>query len=150
MADDDEGAAVVEFIFLSLVLMVPIVYLVLTLAEVQAAAFAAEAVARDASRAAVVAGVNALQDGASWGAAERAARDGAATSTALTLSDFDVDADSADVSLACSGSPCLAPGSDIDVRVSIEVRLPGIGALVPRAVVTVEAAGSSPVDGYVP
>ena len=48
----DEGSAVVEFIFLSLLLLVPIVYLVLALASVQSAAFAAEAVARDASRAA--------------------------------------------------------------------------------------------------
>ena len=68
----DEGSAVVEFVFLAIVLMVPVVYLVLTLARVQEATFAAEAVARDVSRAAVVGGVDALHDGASYSEAERA------------------------------------------------------------------------------
>ena len=150
MADDDSGAAVVEFIFLSLLLLIPVVYLVLTLAQVQAVAFAAEAVARDVSRSAVVGGVDALQDGESYAAAERAGRERADAALESTLADFKVDPDLAEVEVGCSTSPCFTPGSNVDVAVTIEVRLPGIGALVPRAVVTVDALGSSPVDGYLP
>ena len=150
MGSDDEGSAVVEFVFLSLLLLIPVVYLVLTLAQVQASAFAAEAVARDVSRAAVVGGVDALQDGASYASAERAARERADAALAVTLADFGVDSANAHVDLTCSSTPCLRPGSDVAVTVTIDVRLPGIGGLMPRAVVTVDASGSSPVDGYLP
>ena len=146
----DDGAALVEFVFLAIMLMVPLVYLVLTLAQVQGRTFAAEAVARDVSRAAVVAGVDALQEGASYPAAERAAREHAAAALEQTLADFHVDASDAEVVLSCSSTPCLAPGSDMEVDVTIEVRLPGIGALIPGALVTVTSSGSSPVDGYAP
>ena len=150
MARDDEGAAVVEFVFLAILLMVPIVYLVLTLARAQESAFAAEAVARDVSRAAVVGGVEALQDGATYAEAERAARERADAVLETTLDDFHLRASDAEVTLTCTSSPCLEPGSDVLVDVTIMVRLPGIGSLVPRAGVSLSSAGSSPVDGYSP
>jgi len=153
VADDwrtDEGSAVVEFIFLAVLLMVPIVYLVVSLAAVQSGAFAAEAVARDASRAAVVGGVDALRDGASVTSAERAARERAASVSAVTLADFRIDPPDAHVNLACSTDPCLTPGSDITVDVTVTVELPVIGALVPGAEVSVSSRASSPVDGYLP
>lgn len=146
----DEGSAVVEFVFLSLILLVPIVYLVLTLAAVQSAAFAAEAVVRDASRAAVVGGVDALQDGATYASAEAAARERASAAAQTTLNDFHVEQDDASVDLACSAQPCLTPGSDVTVVVAIRVSLPGIGSLVPRAQITLSSSGASPVDGYLP
>lgn len=146
----DEGSAVVEFIFLALLLMVPLVYLVLTLAALQSAAFAAEAVARDASRAAVVGGVDALRDGASDAAAERAGRERAATVVEATLADFGLDSQDVEIELACSSYPCLTPGSDMTVAVTIRVGLPGIGTLVPGARAEVSSEGSSPVDGYLP
>jgi hypothetical protein len=149
-SQSDEGSAVVEFVFLSLVLLVPIVYLVLTLAAVQSAAFAAEAVARDASRAAVVGGVDALQDGATYARAEEAARDRAAVAVQMTLKDFHVDEQDVSVDLACSASPCLTPGSDVTVTVAVRVALPGIGALVPGAQISLRSSGASPVDGYLP
>ena len=149
-ARGDDGSAVVEFVFLAIVLMVPVVYLVLTLARVQEAAFAAEAVARDVSRAAVVGGVDALQTGASYSDAEQAGRDRANAALATTLGDFHLDVSDADVDLACTAATCLTPGSDVTVAVSIDVALPGIGALVPRARITVSSSGSSPVDGYLP
>ena len=146
----DDGSAVVEFVFLAIVLMIPVVYLVLTLARVQEAAFAAEAVSRDVSRAAVVGGVDALRAGASNADAESAARERADAALATTLADFHLERDAADVHLACTADPCLTPGSDVTVSVSIEVSLPVIGALVSRARVSVDSTGSSPVDGYLP
>lgn len=142
----DAGAAVVEFVFLALLLMVPVVYLVVSLARVQEATFAAQAVARDASRAMVVGGVDALRDGASRSAAERAGREHVNAVTELTLADFRID--DAHVSLACTNGPCLEPGSDVVVDVTVRVSLPVIGPLLPGDAVTVHAASASPVDGY--
>ena len=47
----DEGRAIVEFIAVGLLVLVPIVYLVVTLGRVQAAAFAVSTAAREAGRA---------------------------------------------------------------------------------------------------
>jgi Flp pilus assembly protein TadG len=144
----DDGAAIVEFVFLAIVLMVPMVYLVLTLARVQADAFAAEAAVRDASRAAVVGGIDALRDGTSGMQAERLARERADAVLGVTLTDFHVAPSDVDVELTCSGGPCLAPGTAVVVAVTIRAHLPGIASLVPAATARVSATGSSPVDGY--
>lgn len=146
----DNGSAVVEFVFLAVVLMIPVVYLVLSLGRVQEAAFAAEAVSRDVSRAAVVGGVDALQEGSSYREAERAGRERAAAALATTLADFHVNPTDATVDLACTADPCFTPGSDVTVAVTIDVELPLIGAVLPQAHVTVSSSGSSPVDGYLP
>ncbi|MGC4174649.1 hypothetical protein [Demequina sp.] len=146
----DDGSAVVEFVFLSIVLMIPIVYLVLCLGAVQSAAFAAEAVARDASRAAVVGGVDALREGASYSRAEETGRERASAVAQTTLEDFHLVSDDVDMDLRCTGSPCLEPGSDVEVSVTVHVSLPGLGALLPGAVVSVDSQGTSPVDGYLP
>lgn len=144
----DDGAAIVEFVFLAVVLMVPMVYLVLTLARVQGDAFAAEAAVRDASRAAVVGGIDALRAGASGQDAERLARARADAVLGVTLADFHVARSDVDVTLTCTGGPCLAPGSAVVVAVTIRAHLPGISSLVPAASVRVSATGSSPIDGY--
>ena len=47
----DSGRAIVEFVFLGVLMLVPLVYLVLTLATVQAAAYSATTAAREAGRA---------------------------------------------------------------------------------------------------
>ena len=43
---DEGGSAVVEFVFLAVLLMVPLFYLVMTLSRVQAGAYAASTAAR--------------------------------------------------------------------------------------------------------
>jgi hypothetical protein len=55
----DEGNAVVEFIWLSVLLLVPLVYVVLTAFSVQRAAFAETTAARNAARAYATAGSDA-------------------------------------------------------------------------------------------
>ncbi len=47
----ESGRAIVEFVFLGTLLLVPLVYLIMTLAQVQAAAYGATAAAREAGRA---------------------------------------------------------------------------------------------------
>lgn len=143
---DDAGAAVVEFVFVAVLLMVPVVYLIVALAHIQGATFAAQAAARDGSRAAVVGGVDALREGGTSPEAERAARRHAGAVMAVTLADFRVGDSAFEVS--CTSSPCLEPGGDVVVDVTVTVELPVIGSLLPSAAVTVSSSSSSPVDGY--
>lgn len=55
----EEGSAVVEYVGLSVVLLLPIVYLILTVFDVQRSAFAAGQAAREAGRAFATAGSSA-------------------------------------------------------------------------------------------
>ena len=114
--DPESGAALVEFLGTAVLLLVPLVYLVLTVAQVQAGAFAVEGAAREAGRAMVTADSSAA-------GAERAQ---AAAGIAFTDQGFDV-GDGA-VSLECSADPCLTPGSSVGVRTRLEVPLPFVPA----------------------
>src|SRR6476661_4230607 len=51
MAPTERGSAVVEFVFLAVLLMVPLFYLVMVLARLQAGAYAVSGAAREAGRA---------------------------------------------------------------------------------------------------
>jgi hypothetical protein len=58
--DDEDGSAIVEFVWLAVLLMIPLVYVVLTVLSVERAAFATTAAARAAARAYATAGSDAL------------------------------------------------------------------------------------------
>ncbi|WP_426594889.1 pilus assembly protein [Cellulomonas sp. McL0617] len=137
---DDDGSAIVEFLGLALVLMVPLVYLVLVLGRLEAASFAAEGAAREAARTYVVADT----------AQEGSARAAAAAGIALRDQGFDDDPVDA-LTLSCSSTPCLAPGSDVAARIDLVVPLPFVPAFVRRVVpleVPVSAQRVAPVDAY--
>lgn len=138
---DDAGSAVVEFLAVALLLLVPTVYLVLVLGRLQGATFAAEAAAREAGRAFTTAA----------GPADGAPRAVAAVGLALGDQGFD-DVDPADaLSITCSADPCLAPGSSVLVRVSFDVDLPLVPSFVRSAVplaVPVGAEQVAPVDDF--
>lgn len=148
----DEGGAIVEFLGLSLLLLVPLLYLVVALARIQAAAYGSEFAARESSRGAVVAGVQALERGASLGqATDVASRRGNAIA-ALAADDFGFDFDGATrVTFACDPQPCLSPGSDIVTMVEVTVGLPGVPGFVSSWLplgVTVSSTAASSVDGF--
>ena len=69
-AADDRGSAVVEFVILAVVLLVPLIYLVLCLARVQAGSYAVAQAAREAGRAFVTA----ADDGSAEARSRAAAR----------------------------------------------------------------------------
>ena len=129
----------VEFLGVALILLIPLVYLVVTLGRVQAGAFAAEGAARDAVRAMVTA----------ESAAAGAARAEAAVGIALTDQGFARDAGA--LTLECSGSPCLTPGGSVGAVVRVEVPLPLLPDVargwVPLSV-PVEATRTGIVDEY--
>jgi Flp pilus assembly protein TadG len=147
---DDDGAAAVEFLALTLVLLLPILYLVVAVTRVQAGAYAAEGAAYAAARAAVVTGLDALDAGLEPAAATEAARESAALAAEVVAEDFGIGA--ARVELDCDAQ-CLSAGSTVRARVEIDVALPGVPAFVSAVIparVTLDATAASPVDGYVP
>lgn len=137
--DSEHGSAMVEFLGVALILLIPLVYLVVTLGRVQAGAFAAEGAAREAVRAMVSA------DSSAVGAARADAAVG------IALSDQGFSHGSWSLSLVCSASPCLTPGADIGAVVRVEVPLPLVPGVargwVPLAV-PVEADRTGTVDEY--
>jgi hypothetical protein len=120
----EEGSAVVEFIFLGVLLLVPVVYAILTVSQVQAAAFAAVGAADHAAKVFVAAD------------SEARARAAAADAAARAVRNMGLPAGSEDVAVRCSG-PCLDPGSQVTVTVTVRVALPllpsGTGADVGSA-----------------
>jgi hypothetical protein len=136
----DRGSAPVEFLGVTLVLLVPVVYLVLVLGRVQAATFAVEGAAREAARA----------FGIADDADEGAVRATTAVGVALADQGFDDDPSTA-LRLRCSADPCLTPGAEVVATVQVLVPLPFVPAVVSDVVpldVPVSAERVAPVDRY--
>lgn len=124
---DDAGNAIVEFLAVTVLLLIPVLYLVLLVGRLQAATFAADSAAAEAARA--YSGAATTDVGG--------ARAVAAVGLALRDQGFtDVDP-AASLELECSSVPCLQPGSDIAARVRFAVRLPFVPSFV-EAVVPLE------------
>lgn len=135
----DDGSALVEFVGLVLLLLVPLVYLVLVVGRLQAGSFAAEAAALDAARVFV----------ASDGPAAAPSRALAAAGVALADQGFDDDPADA-VAIACS-TGCLEPGSEVTVDVVVRVPLPFVPPVVRSAVpleIPVSARRTAAVDEF--
>jgi len=127
----DDGTASLEFVTAGMILLVPLVYLVLVMSAIQAAALATEGAARQAARVFVQA------DDATD------ARAGAARAVEFALADYGLDADQATVTITCAPEPrdCLTRRGFVTVSVSIDVPLP----LVPPAL-TIDAPLAVPLS----
>jgi len=111
----DDGNALLEFTYLAVLLMVPLVYVLVTVFQVQRAAFGVTEAARQAGRAYVT-----TTDG------DPAARAQAAAD--LAMSDQIPDVGRASVSYP-GGPPALVPGQTVTVQVAHDVTLPILGGL---------------------
>lgn len=125
----EQGSASLEFLTVGIILMVPLVYLVLAVASVQAGALGVEGAARQAARVAVMA---TDQDGAD-AAVDRAVR--------ITLADYGIDPSVTSVTVGCDRADCREPGARVSVSVLALVELP----LVPDFL-SMTAVGSVPVE----
>ena len=127
----DDGSAAVEVLVLGVLLLVPLVYLVLTLAALQGASFAAEGAARQVARSIALAATD---------AEGRRAADAAAT---VALADWHVDPSAAGVEVRCAPDPgdCITARGTVDVRVRVAVTLP----LLPPAL-GLGAPGAIPIE----
>ncbi|WP_400158725.1 hypothetical protein [Arthrobacter sp. BPSS-3] len=110
--DPEQGSAVVEFTFLALLLMVPVVYFVITLGQLQGGSFAVAGAADQAAKVFVAQ----ADAGAGRAAAEQAVQ--------LALADYGQPAGNATLETACSSPDCTAAGSAVTVTVRLTVPLP--------------------------
>jgi len=111
---DETGTASLEFITAGLVLLVPLVYLVLTMSALQGAAFAVEGASRQAARVFVESST------------ETDALDGARRAVEFALADYGLDTDDVALRITCSPRPdaCLTRRGFVTVEVSTRVTLP--------------------------
>lgn len=111
---DDRGSAALEFIFVGVLLLVPLVYLIITLGMIQGQSLGVESGARHIARAVAI----------SSGAEDARARaDRILTSVAA---EYGIDRKDMQVAFACSpaGATCPDAGAVLTVRVSTDVALP--------------------------
>ena len=110
------GNAIVEFVYLAVLLMVPLVYVLITVFRVQAASYAVSSAAREAGRVYATSSNIDEADGRAFAAAR------------MVMADSNLPLDSDQLRITCSTRPCLQPGSQVDVVMNYNVALP----LVPR------------------
>jgi len=126
----EDGNAMLEFVTIAVVLMIPLVYVMLTVFELQRAAFAVSAAAREGGRAYVTA--DAADD----------ALDRAQAAADLALADQLPGSPEADLDV---DTDTLTPGESVRVTVRYEVSLPLAGSL---ARIPVTATHVATVDRY--
>ena len=135
----ERGSAIVEFVFLAVLLMVPLFYLVMTLSRIQAGAYAASTAAREAGRAFVTATDAAVAEQR----AQAAAR--------IAFEDQGFGVGETQLALTCDGIPCLRPDGRIEMSTTVTVPLPLIPSFARGAVpleVPVSASHVAVVDRF--
>ena len=135
---EEEGSAVIEFSWLAIILLVPLVYLVLCLARLQAGSYAVTQAARESARAFVTA-----EDDAVAGARSRAAAD-------IAFADQGF-AGAGELATSCSASPCLTPGGEVTTRAAVGVPMPLVPAFLGDVVpleIPVSATQALPVPEF--
>lgn len=136
----ERGSAVVEFLGVSLVLVIPLIYLILTMARIQAASFAAEGAAREAGR--LIAQADTMVEGI----------ESAQLGVELAFGDQGLQVNGADVlTVTCSVTDCLTAGEYVFVAISTEVSLPlapdFLASSLPTTV-TITADAMTAVSGF--
>ncbi len=133
----DDGNALVEFTYLAVLLLIPLVYVLLAVFQVQSAAFGVTEAARQAGRAYA----RSTDPAAAQAVGLQAAR--------LALADQGITWSGAPE--FCGGSACsLAPGSTVRTRVAYTVQLPFVGTLFGkgRAGIPVSGVHTEVVDRF--
>lgn len=134
------GSALVEFTWLGLLLLVPLVYVIITLLTVQRSAYGVTEAARSAGRAYLL---SPDVETAELRAVE-AAR--------VALADQDVELPDGAVRVTCQPTPdsCLRPGSSVTVQIDLDVALPLVPTVYGRlpASVAVSASHTEPFGTF--
>jgi hypothetical protein len=111
----EAGSAVIEFVFLAVLMMVPLFYFVMVLARLQAGAYGVSAAAREAGRAYVTA----------QAPGEAAGRASSAAELAFVDQGF---AHEGTITITCDGEPCLRPDGRIRITATVSVPMPLVPA----------------------
>ncbi|MET3804101.1 Flp pilus assembly protein TadG [Nakamurella sp. UYEF19] len=121
--EHDDGRAIIEVIFLAVLILIPVVYILISLIRLQATTFAVTQAARDAGRA--IDSAPTIADGI----------DRAQQIAAIDLADQNVAAASITLQFIAPGTECtsanqitptLEPGAAYDLCVTAVVTLPGV------------------------
>ena len=138
MPRDEQGSAVVEFVVLAVLMLIPLIYLVMMMARLQAGSFAVSQAAREAGRAYVTADSGQI------------APDRAQAAATIAFLDHSFEGNGR-LTVACDGTPCLRPDGRIETTATVRVPLPLIPAFVREVVpmsVPVSASQVSTVDRF--
>lgn len=131
MSRGERGNASVEFIAISIALMVPIAYAIVAIAQVQSAVYGVNGAAQMAGRAYV------------HGASESTARYAAARAAAIAGRNHGLIITADEVGISCGEAQCLVPGRTVrvTVRTTARVGLAGLArtiAVQGQQIVTVD------------
>jgi len=107
----DDGNAIVEFVYLAILMMIPLTYLLLTVFRVQGATYAVSSASREAGRVFVTSD-----------AGDADAR--ATLAASIVMADSGLELDDRQLSIVCSARLCLTPGANVDVVIGYDVDLP--------------------------
>ena len=105
------GSAIVEFVFLAVMMLVPLFYLVMVLARLQAGAYAVSATSREAGRAYVTAPIS------------QQAPPRAHAAAALAFVDQGFESEGS-IQIGCDGRPCLRSEGRIQITATVWVPMP--------------------------
>jgi hypothetical protein len=121
MLREETGSALVEFVFIALVVFVPLIYIIAGFSAVQRGVFASTAAAREAGRA-----IGTAPDAATGMSRANRAAQLAVEDQSIAATDLRVAYAAAGVDCANSGgyTPTLAPGEEFSVCVTVTVRIP--------------------------
>ncbi len=136
---EETGSALVEFVFVALVVFVPLVYIVAGFSAVQRGVFASTAAAREAGRAMGTAPDMVTGQERALRAAQLAVEDQSVEATDVRLAYAPA---GTDCSAAGSYTPTLTPGEEFSVCVTVTVRVP----LLPEFVDSNTATGQIVVE----
>ena len=138
MSEHDDGSATIEFVWLTILLLVPLVYLILAVFDAQRASYGVSTASRAAARA--------FLQAPDVATGELRAR----TAARLALDDQGLDEASVRITCLPSPSDCLEPGSSVRVVVRTTQPLP----LTPSALgpqlggVTVDSTHTEPYGSF--
>lgn len=138
MSRRDDGTATIEFIWMSLLLLVPLVYVLVAVFDTQRAAYGVST----ASRAAAIAFMQSSDPAAGEQRAKAAA--------SVALADQGLQGTSVRVSCLPSPSDCLKPGSYVRVVVRASQTLPLTPDVLGRQLggITVDSTHTEPFGSY--
>lgn len=136
----DDGSALLEMVWLSLILLIPLVYVLITLVTVQRSAYGVTEAARAAGRAYVLA------------PDPTTGRQRAIAAAQLAMRDQGIRLPASDVAIVCHPEPqaCLQPGSTVEVLIRYQAPLPVVPKILGSnpATIAVSARHVEPYSTY--
>ena len=123
----DQGSAIVEFVALGVLLLIPVIYLVVTVSRVQAGSFAVVAASEQAGQAISVMESDSFNQAAVHEIAAVAALDHGFDTQDLALE------------VSCSDGSCTSPGAVATIHARLTVSLPAVPGFVTANVATLNS-----------